>query len=225
MIGRFWRREIDWETYQSRFPDLRAPQQVDAPEADYNAAPRGVHPVLRWERQRGFMELAPCLWGLVPSWWTKPLKDRKFSGISVPAGEAEERRVYRGAFRHWRCLIPVSGWYIWTGEGRATTPFAVGRRDGDWFCLAGVWDTALIDGSSIESFAVLTTPPNDVVAGITTHMPMIIGKDQYYRWLNPRSGPVDDLFEPWATEDLKAWPVGSEVGNVRSNHVGLVAEA
>ncbi|MEM1390705.1 MAG: SOS response-associated peptidase, partial [Pseudomonadota bacterium] len=66
MVGRFWRREIDWETYQSRFPDLRPPQQVDAPEADYNAAPMAVHPVLRWEQQRGFMELAPCIWSLIP---------------------------------------------------------------------------------------------------------------------------------------------------------------
>ncbi|MEM7494189.1 MAG: SOS response-associated peptidase family protein, partial [Pseudomonadota bacterium] len=165
MVGRFWRREIDWQTYQSRFPDLLPPQKVDAPEADYNAAPMAVHPVLCWERQFGFMELAPCLWGLVPSWWTKPIRDRKFSGISVPAREAEERAVYRGAFRHWRCLVPVHGWYVWSGEGRAKTPFAVGRRDGDWFCLAGLWDTALIDGSSIETFAVLTTAPNDSVAG------------------------------------------------------------
>ncbi|MEL7231411.1 MAG: SOS response-associated peptidase [Pseudomonadota bacterium] len=224
MVGRFWRRGIEWEAYQARFPRLVPPPQVEPPEADYNAAPRAVHPVIRWERERRFMELAPCLWGQVPSWWTKPLNERKFSGISVPARGAEERPVYRGAFRHWRCLVPVHGWYVWVGEGKAKTPFAVGRRDGDWFCLAGVWDTALTDGSVVESFSVLTTEPNDAVAGIATQMPVIIRESDYASWLDPRSVPVDDLFEPWAAEDLKAWPVGAEVGNVRNNYAGLVGE-
>ncbi|MEM1086647.1 MAG: SOS response-associated peptidase [Pseudomonadota bacterium] len=225
MVGRFWRREISWEAYGARCPQLVSPPQVDPPEADYNAAPMAVHPVLRWERERRFLELAPCIWGLVPSWWTKPPSERKFSGINVPAREAEDRPVYRGAFRHWRCLVPVHGWYVWAGEGRHKTPFAVGRRDGDWFCLAGIWDTALIDGSVVESFSVLTTQPNDIVAGIATQMPVIIGESDYSRWLSPRSGPVDHLFEPWAAEDLKAWPVAAEVGNVRNNYAELVAEA
>ncbi|MEL8056601.1 MAG: SOS response-associated peptidase [Pseudomonadota bacterium] len=224
MVGRFWRREIGWEAYQARCPELIPPPQIEAPEADYNAAPMTVHPVIRWERERRCIELAPCLWGLVPSWWTKPINERKFSGINVSVCEAEDRAVYRGAFRHWRCLVPVSGWYVWAGEAKSKTPFAVGRHDQDWLCLAGVWDTALIDGSVLESFSVLTTQPNDVLAGIATQMPVIIGKDDYARWLDPRSGAVDDLFEPWAAEELKAWPVRPEVGNVLNNYPDLVKE-
>lgn len=224
MAGRFFRREIGWDAYREHFPQLIPPPQVEAPEANYNAAPMAVHPVIRWERERQFIELAPCLWGLVPSWWTKPISERKFSGISVDAFEAGERPVYRGAFRHWRCLIPVSGWYVWSGEGKGKTPFALARRDGDWFCLAGLWDTALIDGSVLESFTLLTTQPNDVVAGIAARMPVIIGQENYARWLNPRSGPVEDLFQPWPADDLKAWVIGPDVGNVRNNFPALLEE-
>ncbi len=222
MASRFFREEIGWEAYRGRL-DLIPPPNVDAPEPTYNAAPMSVQPVLRWTRERAYIELAPCLWGLVPSWWTKPLSERKFTGITADAATAHERPVYRGAFKYWRCLVPVSGFYVWQGEGRTKQAFAVGLRDRSWFCLAGLWDTALIDGSVLESFTILTTEPNDVVAGLSTRMPVIVASEHYQRWLNPRSGEVDDLFEPYPAAEMEAWPVGSAVGNVRNNDPSLIS--
>lgn len=204
--------------------DVRPLAAFDPPEATYNAAPMSVQPVIRWTRERAHIELAPCLWGLVPSWWTKPLNERQFSGIYTDAASAHERPVYRGAFKYWRCLIPVSGFYVWTGEGRAKMPFAASMRDGKPFCIAGLWDTALIDGSVIESFCVLTTPPNDVMAGLSTHMPMIVSPQDYQRWLDPQSGDVRDMMQPYPAADMRAWPVDPAVGNVRNDYAGLIAE-
>jgi len=221
MCGRFFREAISWDAYRSVI-DLAPPPGVEAPEATYNGAPMSVQPVIRHTRERSHVELAPCLWGLVPSWWTKPLSERKFSGINADARTAHERPVYRGAFRHWRCLVPVSGFYVWSGEGKAKTPFAVGLRNRDWFCLAGLWDTALIDGSGLESFTILTTRPNDVMAGLSVHMPVIVNRDNYSRWLDPDAGDVSDLFEPYPAASMQAWPVGPDVGNVRNNHAGLI---
>ncbi len=221
MCGRFFRREVSWAAYRAAL-NLTPVQNVDPPEATYNAAPMSVQPVIRWTRERSHIELAPCLWGLVPSWWTKPLSERKFSGINADAETAHERPVYRGAFRYWRCLVPVSGFYIWTGEGRRKQAFAVALRDQDWFCLAGLWDTALIDGSVLESFTILTTQPNDVMAGLSTRMPVIVAPDNYQRWLDPASGPVSDLFEPYPAADMQAWPVGPDVGNVSNDFAALI---
>lgn len=224
MTSRFFRTEISWDEYAERLP-LAVPSGIEAPEPTYNAAPRSMQPVLRLDRERTHIELAPCIWGLVPSWWTKPIQERKFSGISVDARQAEQRPVYRGAFRHWRCLIPVSGFYIWAGEGRAKQPFAVAMADRSWFCLAGLWDTALIDGSVLETFTVLTTEPNDLLAGLTTQMPVIVGREDDFSWLDPRRGDPDHLFEPYMMADMHVWPVGPDVGNVRNNHSGLIEEA
>ena len=221
MCGRFFRREIDWEAYQAVAGVAPLPG-VDAPEATYNGAPMSVQPVIRWTRERSHIELAPCLWGLVPSWWTKPLSERKFSGINADAATAHERPVYRGAFRHWRCLVPVSGYYVWTGDGAAKQPFAAALRDSDWFCLAGLWDTALIDGSQLETFTILTTSPNDVMAGLSTRMPVIVPPEHYQRWLDPASGDVSDLFAPFPAADMQAWPIGPDVGNVRNNYPALI---
>jgi putative SOS response-associated peptidase YedK len=223
MTGRFYRGPIDWDSYTD-MARVTPFVGVEPPEPTYNAAPMSVQPVIRWTRERTHIELAPCMWGLVPSWWTKPLSERQFSGINADAATAHERPVYRGAFKYWRCLVPVSGFYVWAGEGKGKTPFAVNLPEEDWFCLAGLWDTALIDGSTLESFTVLTTPPNDMMAGIATHMPMIVRPEHYQRWLDPRSGDVSDLFEPYPAADMKAWVVGPDVGNVRNNYAALIEE-
>jgi len=224
MCTRFFRRALDWSDYQTEIAVI-PPANVDPPEPTYNAAPMSYQPVLRWTRERAHIELAPCLWGLVPNWWTRPIEDRQFTGFTADAATAHERPVYRGAFRYWRCLIPVSGYYLWTGRPGAKSAFAIGLQDRDWFCLAGLWDTALIDGSVLESFTVLTTQPNDTVAGLAHNMPVIVDPKNYQRWLDPRSGDVTDLFEPFPALDTHAWPVGPDVGNVRNNHVGLIEEA
>ena len=227
MCGRFFRKAVSWEEYHDALA-LIPPADTLAPEATYNAAPMSVQPVIRFAPDRppdaARIEMAPCHWGLVPSWWTKPLSEKKFTTFNAMAETAHEKPVFRGAFRHKRCLVPMSGFYEWTGPEGRKTPFAVGLRNRRWFCVAGLWDSALIQGSEIQTFTVLTTAPNDVMAGLHHRMPVILHPMDYRRWLDPRSGAVNDLFEPFPAADMHAWPVGPDVGNVRNNHSGLIEE-
>ncbi len=226
MCGRFFRHDISWADYAGAL-DLIIPDKVDPPEATYNAPPMSHQPVFRLAERNpdGRCELAPMLWSLIPSWWKKPLQEKTFSSFNAKCETAAEKPVFRGAFRYRRCLVPVSGFYEWTGPKGSKLPFAIALRNRRWFCLAGLWDRAMIDGSEIDSFTILTTIPNDVVAGLHTRMPVIIAPDQYARWLDPQSGPVGDLFEPFPAADMHAWPVSPDVGNVRNNRPDLIEEA
>lgn len=223
MCGRFFRRDITWDAYRE-VVDLRPPPNVDAPEATFNAAPMSVQPVLRLSYDGSYVKMAPCYWGLVPSWWTKPIQEKSFQTFNTPAETAAEKPVYRGAFRHKRCLVPVSGFYQWTGPKGGRIPFAVALRDRHWFCLAGLWDAALIDGSEIQTFTVLTTTPNDLMSGLHTRMPVIVRPEDYQRWLSPAPGKVGDIFQPYPTDDMQAWPVSDRVGNVRNNSPDLLLD-
>ena len=229
MCGRFFRHEVSWAEYRGALA-LIPPDGVDPPEPTYNAAPMSVQPVIRLAQTPDGktipdrVEMAPLIWSLIPSWWTKPLKEKTFTSFNAKSETAAEKPVFRGAMKYRHCLVPVSGFFEWTGEKGAKIPFAIGLRNRRWFCLAGLWDRAMIDGSEIESFTGLTTDPNDVMAGLHTRMPVIIAPEHYARWLDARSGPTDDLFEPFPAEDMHAWPVGSAVGNVRNNSPDLIAE-
>lgn len=180
MCSRFFRHEVSWEEYRDAL-SIIAPPGVEPPEATYNAAPMSVQPIVRLAPERQHRELAPCHWGLVPSWWTKPLSEKRFTSFNADCETVHEKPVFRGAFRHRRCLIPVSGYYAWTGTAGRKTPFAISLRNRRWFCLAGLWDSALIDGSEIHTFTVLTTQPNDVTAGLYHRMPVILHRQDYDR--------------------------------------------
>lgn len=223
MTYRFYRHDISWEEYKSVLP-LHPPAAVYPPEATYNAAPNSLQPVLRLSRRGGHVNMAPCIWGLIPSWWTKPLAEKTFQTFNAHAETVAEKPVFRGAFRHKRCLVPVSGFYQWTGPQGARTPFAVTLRGQRWFCLAGLWDTAFIDGSEIQSFTIITTTPNDLMSGLHTRMPVIINPADYLRWLDPGAGAVSRFWEPFPSDDMKAWPINDAVGNVHNDTPSLLDE-
>jgi len=60
MTGRYFRREISWESYGEAL-GLVPPPNVEPPLADYNAAPMSLQPIIR-ARKGGGTEMAPCVW-------------------------------------------------------------------------------------------------------------------------------------------------------------------
>lgn len=223
MCGRFFRHEVSWEAYRTAL-QIIIPDGIAPPEANYNIPPMTYNPIIRRSLETRQLELFPCLWGLVPSWWNKPLSEKKFSTFNARAETVHEAASFRGAFRHKRCLVPVSGFYEWMRDGKSAVPFAIGLRNRRWFCFAGLWDCALIDGSELHTFTILTTTPNDVMAGIHTRMPVILQPDDYMRWIDGDYSDLADLFEPFPANDMHAWPVSARVGNVRNHGPELINE-
>ena len=228
MCGRFFRHGVSWDEYREALGIL-VPDHVDPPEPAYNVAPTQIVPIVRLavegdDMPTGARQLAPARWGLIPSWWSKPITELKAPAFNASADSVEEKPFFRGAFRHRRCLIPMSGFYQWTGAKGSRTPFAIALRNQRWFCVAGLWDRAMIDGSEIDSFTLLTTTPNDLMAGLHTTMPVILHRQDHERWLDT-TAPVDGLFEPFETDAMQAWPVRPDVGNVRNQGPQLIEEA
>jgi putative SOS response-associated peptidase YedK len=61
----------------------------------------------------GKRELVLMRWGLVPSWWAKPLKELKLATFNARAETVATKPFFRSAFKRTHCLIPVSGYYEW----------------------------------------------------------------------------------------------------------------
>ncbi|MEO0982135.1 MAG: SOS response-associated peptidase, partial [Pseudomonadota bacterium] len=189
-----------------------------------------VAPILRLTPEgdgpKAAPQLAPAMWGLVPSWWNKPLSEKRFATHNARAETVCGSNTFRGAFRRKRCLVPASGFYVWTGEGRTKQAYAVGLRKRAWFCFAGLWDRVMIDGSELDTFTILTQVPNDVLAVLDARSPVIPDPADYGAWLDP-STPVRTLcriMEPPPADAMHAWPVGPAVGNVRNQGPELIAE-
>lgn len=224
MCGRFFRHGVTWAEYRDALA-LILPDGVDAPEAVYNAAPMSWQPIVRRREHAPGREMALALWGLIPSWWSKPLSEKKFTTFNARCETVATAATFRGAFRHKRCLVPISGFYEWTGAKGRRQPFAIALRNRRWFCCAGLWDRAMIDGSEVDSFTILTTVPNDLMAGLHNRMPVILRPEDHDAWLDTSDTKVERLWEPFPSEDMQAWPVGPDVGNVRNQGPHLIEEA
>ena len=233
MTARFFRRAIDWPDYRAVI-DLVPPPGIHAPEAEYNIAPSQPCPILRRAPEgeyapRHAIQIAPAFWGLVPVWWKKPLIEKKFSTFNARAEHIADSATFSGAFRQNRCLVPASGFYVWSRAGGANhkgagTPFAFALKDWPWFCFAGLWSRAAIDGSEFDTFAIITTGANLAVAGLAESMPVILDPADYLRWLDLEARDPMALLKPCPSDALRAWPANPAVGNVRNQGVGLLGE-
>lgn len=193
----------------------------------YNIAPTTFQPVIRLDRDTGEREIAMMRWGLIPSW----CKDVKLLGMSTINAKAESLMVkpmWRQPFKKRRCLVPADAFYEWKKiDPKTKQPYAFGMKDDAPFAFAGVWERWIApDEKPVDTFAIITTDPNELAATVHTRMPVIVEPKDYTRWLTRADDeqPPIDILRPYEADAMKAWKVDPRVGNVRNNEPGLCAE-
>lgn len=168
-------------------------------------------------------------WGLVP-YFAKSLADWKvFSTINAKAETVQEKALWRGPFERRRCLVPADGFYEWKKiDPKTKQPYAYTLSNGQPFAFAGLWDAWKNPetGERLQSFAIITTTPNELTAEVHDRMPVILRPRDYERWLergHMAQLPID-LLRPYEAEEMNAAKVNPKVGNVRNNGPEMLAE-
>jgi putative SOS response-associated peptidase YedK len=101
--------------------------------------------------------------------------------------------------------------------------FAITLTEPGPFAFAGIWDAwKRSDGTYLETFAIVTTEPNELVAQIHDRLALILHPRDYDRWLgiddkggDPR--PPFDLLHPFDADKMTMKPANPAVGNWRNN--------
>lgn len=213
MCGRFT-RQYSWRDVHG-FLDLQFPS-VEELSTSFNVAPTQPSPVCRTAKDGG-RELAIMRWGLTPSW----SKDGKPGPINARAETAATNGMFRSAYKSRRCLVPVSGFYEWQKrEGGAKQPFLIRLLNDPIFCFAGLWESWRGGGDAVQSFTVLTTEPNELMATIHDRMPVIVRPSEFGGWLGDGSPPAG-VFDPFPAEEMQALPVSTRVNSPRNNDPSL----
>ena len=159
----------------------------------------------------------PMRWGLVPSWWSKPLKELKLATFNARAETVAEKPFFREAFKRNRCLIPVSGYYEWQDMPDGKQPWYFIARDGSpALTIAGLWDEwhDKANGETLKSCTMIITKPNDFVAEVHDRMPVLLGEKDFEPWLSGEVGL--ELLRPAANYLLQRWPVSRRVNSSRA---------
>lgn len=199
--------------------------------ADFNVAPRAtINVVLEETHEVAVTRVLEGLrWGLVPS-WAKDLKigDRM---INARAETVATKPAFRRAFKHRRAIIPVDAFYEWkVVEGqKRKQPMAIRRRDGEILAFAALWerwrDPDGDDTEWVRSAAIITGPPNELIASIHDRMPVVLPQSKWDEWLDPSFDDVEALealLVPAAAELFEVYPVSTRVNNARDHSERLL---
>ncbi|MFQ5489983.1 MAG: SOS response-associated peptidase [Phycisphaerae bacterium] len=195
--------------------------QPPALQPRYNIAPTQPLAALRSPSAGTERRLDMLRWGLIPSWAKDAAIGHRM--INARAETVAEKPAYRVAFRRRRCLIPATGFYEWQKPKikGPKQPHYIRLADDRPFAFAGLWESWTgPDQTIIESATIITTTPNDLLQPIHDRMPVILGPDEFDRWLDPeRSDPRElaPLLRPFPAELMTAYPVTTHVNKPQND--------
>jgi putative SOS response-associated peptidase YedK len=192
--------------------------------ARFNVSPRQAAPVVLSEEARRLAR--PMEWGLLPSW----VKDvsKAIRPINARAETVAEKPSYREALKSRRALVPADGFYEWrkAAAGRGKEPVLFRLAGGEPFAFAGLFESwAGAEGSVRETFTIVTTEANPLVAKVHPRMPVILPPEAEEQWLDPgrkETAALLGLLVPFPESRMEAFFVSTRVNSPANEGPGLL---
>ena len=197
----------------------------------YNIAPT-TDVLIVTAHQSGERRASLARWGLIPSWAKDPSIGQKLN--NARAETVAEKPSFRQAFKRWRCLIPANGFYEWQTlnepAGKSAKPrkqpYYIHAANDQLLAFAGLVERWLGPQGPVYSCCVITTEPNAVMQPIHERMPVILGSNDFARWLAPDYKQLNELktlCRPCPNEWIAAHAVSSDVNYARNDLPQLLA--
>jgi len=158
-------------------------------------------------------------WGLIPSWAAAASIGNRM--INARAETLLEKPAFKRLVARQRCAILADGFYEWKTlpNNKVKQPVYITLRSGEVFGLAGLWDQwTTPEGAVITSSTIITTSPNDLMAGIHNRMPVILQPECVGTWLSAGEVQIENLIAclmPYLAEEMQAVAVSTTVNNAR----------
>jgi len=188
----------------------------------YNAAPGQDHPVIVQDRN-GDNIIRLMRWGLL-----RPKSTKK---TPKPIDARAETLLHKDMFRDLvptrRCIVPVTGYYEWRDEDGQRIPYTIRSANEQVLWIAGLYDAwTNADGTTTETYCVITTTPAPEIAHIHDRMPVLLQtRADQLRWIDRKErdlSTIMPLLRPYPGERLTFWPVSDLVNNTRNNGPELI---
>ncbi len=180
-------QKVNWEDA------LTLRQFDDAPEAASEAFTPMRQPRILYRNAEGARAGRHMRWGFVPADAPDHNVGTKF--IHARAETIEQKPTFRDAFFNRRGLLVVDTF----NEGEEVTPkktqqYVITPRGRPATAIAVIWERWGGAGPvPLYTFAMVTTPPNPLIATITDRMPAVIADEHWAKWLGEAPATVDEL--------------------------------
>lgn len=103
-----------------------------------------------------------------------------------------------------RAVVPVDGWYEWTGEKRRKTAWRIESANGAPLLFAAITDRWTAPGGQyVDQFAAVTCEPNDDLRPIHHRMGVLLSCDNVETWLSGSEQQAAALCRSWPNGVLR----------------------
>lgn len=190
----------------------------DLPEVpNFNVCPTTQIHVVRGTE--GGRRLVSMRWGFLPHWYKAT--DGGPLLINARAETIAEKPAFRAACRERRCLIPVTGFYEWTKDEEGVRwPWYI-HGEGP-LALAGIWQSWENGDDPFDTCAIVTTGANKSMSAIHHRMPVVIGHEDWAKWLGEEGHGAASLMQSAPEDLLDFYQVDRAVNSNRSSGAGLI---
>lgn len=149
----------------------------------FSIAPTEVVPIVR-ERATASGELVrtiePAAWDFHPPFLTTKSRPQFNARLETVATNG----LWKSAFASNRCIVPMRGYYEWTGTAGDKQPHFL-QGDRPILAAAGLATARKVDDQWVVSTVIITREARDASGEVHERMPAFLTRAAYDEWLSP----------------------------------------
>jgi putative SOS response-associated peptidase YedK len=190
----------------------------------YNAAPTFRLPVLTMDKPDS---LSFFIWGLMARWSNNKAMSAKLFNVALD--QILEKKSYSSALKNRRCLIPMSGFFLWKPIGKKKhVPYYFHLENAGLLYAAGIWEEAdEFAEDSTPNFMLITVPTTENYKDYQENLPLLLTDEQAKAWLDKgiEKDALSERLENPVIPDLNMHPVSPAIADKSKNSRDMIEPA
>lgn len=177
-------------------------------EPSYNIAPGNQLPVIMLNEEANAPEIERVRWG--------HSSEANIDALTIYKGDLNDF-LKRSRFK--RCVVPLSGFYIWKKDDPNKQPFFVRMLNDSVMSAAGMFD------KKNEVVTLITAESNTLIQPMSELMPLLLNRDLSAVWIDEKEnmdnllGKSENLF---MLTDLSVLKVSKKVNDQKNDNPNLI---
>lgn len=151
----------------------------------YSIAPTDPVPIVRERLDHESGELTRTLDVARWDFWPAFMDSKKKPNFNARIETVATNGLWKGAFTSSRAIVPMRGYYEWTGEAGHKQPHFLHDAGGELLAAAAIYTARRMDDGWMLSTAIITREARDASGEIHDRMPVFLERAAWGEWLEP----------------------------------------